>query len=121
MSDFKISGACTLCDETCFEVRMRYLEHERLPGEPKQIGGPREGAVRVTYRLLDGTMMDQTFCASCAEVVSNEEFVEIWRKNLRSWQRELEENRPDWFLKQFSNGLLYEMGRRNWMDIVNER
>lgn len=121
MSEFKISGSCTLCDEPCFEVRMRYQEHERRPGEPKQLGAPIEGAVRVTYRLYDGTQMDQTFCAGCAETVGADDYPEVWRKNLRSWMRELDGKRPEWFLQQFSNGLLHEMGRRSWIEVVNAR
>jgi hypothetical protein len=85
VSLFKISGCCTICDQPCFEVMALYKEHERRPGEPKRLGGPLEGAVRVTFRLYDGTQNDQTFCAGCAEAVGADDFPEIWR--VRAWTR----------------------------------
>lgn len=123
MSDYKISGHCTLCEARCFDVLAVYEAHERLPGEPKQLGPPVEGAVRVTFMLIDGTKTALTFCAECAKHLPNDLYLQIWRKNIRSWLRELAEKpegerNPAWFIAQFGNGLLCEMGRELWIDLV---
>ncbi len=120
MSDYKISGACTLCDEMCFEVLARWSENERYPGEPKRLGPPVDGATLITFVLFDGTKADLTFCGNCAASLTPESYVEIWRKVIRSWQREMSkgtgDQNPDWYQKQFANGILGEMGRTNWKD-----
>lgn len=122
--EFKISGCCSSCDKPCFEVIQIWGENERYPGEPKRLGKPLEGAVRIAFMLLDGSKCDMTFCASCAEALTHEQYTELWRKVIRSWEREMSvtkpgEPRPDWFNKQFSNGLLSEMGRTPWQEIGN--
>lgn len=119
MSSVKIAGHCTLCDGPCFEVMQVFDAHELYPGEPKRLGPPVEGAVRVTFLLFDGTKTHLTFCGDCAKSLSPEQYTEIWRKNLRSWLRELKVETPPWFLQQFSNGLLHELGRQPWTDIAN--
>lgn len=128
MSDFKIAGCCTRCDGHCFDVRAVWGAHERLPGEPKQLGAAMEGATRITFLLYDGTHTDLTFCESCAAELSSADYVAIWQKNIRSWKRQLDakpaeateqERRPEWFGRQFSNGLLCEIGRQLWTEIGN--
>lgn len=125
MSDYKIMGHCTLCDARCFDVLAVYEAHERLPGEPKAIGAPMEGAMRITFMLVDGTKTALTFCANCAESLPSALYLELWRKNIRSWMRELSEKpvserNPEWFEKQFSNGILCEMGRQQWTELVKQ-
>lgn len=119
MSEFKISGACTLCDEMCFEVLARWSENERYPGEPKRLGPPTPDATRISFVLYDGSKCDLTFCGKCAETLNPDSYVEIWRKVMRSWIREMEKGPvlpapPEWFVSQFNNGLLSEMGRVLW-------
>lgn len=121
MSPHKIIGCCTNCDKPCFEVTAVWGADERTPGEPKQLGSPLDGSVRVTFMLFDGTKTSLTFCAACSGPWS---YHEIWRKNLRSWMRELSwkaegERMPEWFQRQFSNGLLCEMGRQLWTEAIN--
>lgn len=121
MSEYKIIGCCTVCDKQCFEVTAMYREGERFPGEPKQLGAPLEGSVRINFMLIDGTKTSLTFCADCANAPM--EYSEIWQKNMRSWIRELSfkpegERSPEWFQRQFSNGLLCEMGRQLWTEAV---
>lgn len=123
MSAYKISGHCTLCDTRCFDILGVYESHERLPGEPKALGAPVEGAMRVTFMLIDGSKTALTFCAECSKSLPSELYLQIWRKNIRSWLRELSEKpeserNPEWFQKQFSNGLLCEMGRIPWTEAV---
>lgn len=123
MSPYKIAGCCTSCDQPCFEVLARWDEGTPLAGEPKGLGMPNGDALRVTFLLFDGTHTDLTFCAACAAALAPERYSEIWVKNLRSWQRQLNrkpppEQRPDWFVKQFSNGLLCELGRFSWKELV---
>lgn len=125
MSPYKIIGACTLCDKPCFEVMAMHSEGERLAGEPKQLGPPLEGATRITYMLFDGTKTSLTFCADCAKEQPTKVLAEIWQKNIRSWMRELatkpeSERMPEWFQRQFSNGLLCEMGRQLWTEAVKQ-
>lgn len=128
MSLYKIGGCCTRCDQHCFNVLAVYGPDERLPGEPKRLGSSLDGATRVTFLLYDGTHTDLTFCASCADEVSSADYVEIWEKVIRSWKRQLDvkrddtpdrERRPDWFGRQFENGLLCEIGRQLWEEIEN--
>ena len=122
MSEHKISGACTLCDELCFEVLATWGEDERYPGEPKRVGLPFDDAMRVTFLLYDGSKMDLTFCGPCSGTVEPGIYTDIWRKVMRSWIREMKltagsEGRATWFNGQFSNGILGEMGKQKWKDI----
>lgn len=130
VSLYKIAGCCTRCDQHCFNVLAVWGPDEMLPGEPKRLGGSLEGATRITFRLLDGTHTDLTFCESCAAELSSADYVELWQKNLRSWKRQLDrkpadaparERRPEWFGQQFTNGLLCEIGRQLWMELENDR
>lgn len=119
MSDYKIAGHCTTCDARCFDVMQVFEKHELYPGEPRRLGAPTADAVRVAFMLMDGTKTDLTFCGECAAALNEDQYLEIWRKNMRSWKRELKGETPDWFRPQFHNGLLCEMGRRQWTEIVN--
>jgi len=124
MSEYKIAGHCSQCDKPCFEVMQVYEAHERLPGEPKKLGPPRADALRITFMLMDGTKMSLTFCASCAKSLSPPHYTAIWRKVLRSWARELSEKpvgerMPAWYRPQFASGLLCELGRKKWTEVIN--
>ena len=123
MSAYKISGCCTLCDEPCFEVIARWGADERRAGEPKRLGPPLDGSIRVTFMLNDGSRSDMTFCGRCAEDLNPAYYTAIWQKVMRSWKRELDdkpeaERNPDWFQKQFSNGLLCELKREDWKELA---
>lgn len=123
MTDYKIAGHCTICDAPCFEIIAVYEAHERLPGEPKTVGPPLDGATRISYMLMDGTKTMLTFCAGCTVTVSSAQYVDIWRKVIRSWTRELSEKlvgerNPEWYHREFANGILCEMGRVLWTEAV---
>ena len=121
MSDVKLSGCCTLCDEPVFEVVARWQEGERHAGEPRRLGPPLDHARRITFLLLDGSTNDLTFCASCMESLTPAQYPAIWQKNLRSWQRELNEkpgSSMTWLEKQFGNGLLCELVRKTWKELI---
>jgi len=122
MSEFKIAGSCTTCDEPVFEVLARFDEQERRAGEPKQLGAPNDDATRITFTLFDGTRADLTFCGKCAEALNQEQYTEIWRKVIRSWIREMNGDtakHSNWFPGQFSNGLLFELGRVNLKEALH--
>lgn len=122
MSDYKVTGYCTTCDTPVFEIMARYAEHERHPGEPKQIGRPNEDTLRIRFGLYDGTITDLTFCGACAEKLSADDYHEIWRKILRSWLREMDggnEKHQNWFMPQFANGILLELGRVKMRELIN--
>lgn len=124
MTDFKISGHCTICNAAVFDIAAVNEPHERRPGEPKRVGAPHDNAVRITFILFDGSMADMTFCDDCATALSPDSYTEIWRKVLRSWQREIDESgKPEthatWFTPQFFNGLLYEQTRIHWKEIAH--
>lgn len=117
MSEFKIAGCCTLCDDHCFEVVTTWDAHERYPGEPKRLGAVIGDATLVSFMLLDGSRADLTFCAGCAESLASPQYVDIWRKVCRSWRREMQVSGapvPDWYYQQYNNGILSEMGRELW-------
>ncbi len=117
MSEYKIAGHCTLCNSECFNIIERNSADERRPGEPKRIGLPHDGTTRITFMLIDGARMDLTFCATCTASVGASSYPGIWQRVIRSWVREFEEkgtpesDRPEWFNKQFENGMLSEMSR----------
>lgn len=114
MSAYKIAGACTLCDAMCFTVLDLADD-----GSPKRLGPPLSGSTRIGFMLMDGTRMGLTFCQTCSGLLSGRHYVAIWQKVIRSWVREIgSKPRPAWFSKQFANGLLAEMGREPWEEIV---
>ena len=119
VSEVKIAGCCTTCDELCFEVMARWETHERYPGEPKRLGPPMNDATRVTFLLIDGSRADFTFCGDCAAKLDPTQYPEIWRKALRSFQREMSDTARPWFATQFQNSILSEMGRVKWTELQN--
>lgn len=124
MSLYHVAGSCALCGAKCFEIMAVYADHERLPGEPKRLGAPNAGAIRGTFMLMDGTKATLTFCEDCSQQPIEPHFTDIWRRVIRSWMRELwakpaSERNPSWFPQQFSNGLLCELGRSPWTEVIN--
>lgn len=118
MSDHKIAGACTSCGTMCFDVLAVHDSHEQYPGEPKQIGAPHEGAKRVFFRLFDGSVMQLTFCNECNPEYS--QYADIWHKVMRTWLREKDGHASADIGRQFNNGILCEIGRDNWLDVMQE-
>ena len=104
MTDHKITGMCSICDHACFVG----------PGIAT------EDSVLITFLLYDGTKTDLTFCGACAEDSMQLVFGELWKKNLRSWLRELGEERPKWFVHQLENGILCELGRTKWKELQTD-
>ena len=116
MSEYQHAGCCAKCNEPCFEIRQVWGPEERYPGEPKRLGFPVPGAVRVSFVLMDGSRADMTFCGDCNGDLTDEDRVEIWRRVLRGWKREMDTSDPgkaypDWYATHFNNGILSEMGR----------
>lgn len=118
MSPHKIPGCCSLCDEPAFEILAVWDAGEKRAGEPKRLGPPLDGSVRVTFLLLNGRRTDMTFCVGCAETLSPEHYPMLWRKNLAGYLREQDDN-PEKFSDEFGNGLLTEMGRTTWKELAH--
>ncbi len=117
LTEFKIAGACTLCDQPCFEV----IQTQAPSLEQKKLGLPLLGAMRFTFLLMDGSMMDLTFCAQCGEALAPSSYVAIWRKVMRSWLKEIGEEKQkhsSWFTPQFANGILCVLARRPWSEAI---
>jgi hypothetical protein len=115
---YKISGCCSLCDEPAFEIISRWEPHEHRPGEPKRIGKPLEGSVRVTFLLYNGRRTDMSFCGECAERPDLAEwYATLWRKNLGGYMRE-QNGDPSKFKEEFANGLLCELSRTSWKELA---
>lgn len=119
MKPYKIGGLCSLCEAPCFEVMQVFDEGERV-GEPKRLGPPMNDSVRVTFLLLDGRITDMTLCGDCASSLTAEQYVTLWRKNLAGYMRE-QNGETKKFEHQFANGILCELERENWMEIVHVR
>ncbi len=118
MSNPKIIGSCTCCDKPCFEILQVFESHEIYPGEPKLLGAPHEDARITLFRLFNGGNIRLTFCASCAETLTGEQFPLLWERVILSWNRELNGDFPEWFGKQLSNGLLYVINTNKWTEEI---
>lgn len=118
MSQHKIAGCCSICDAPCFEVLGRWDSGEKRAGEPKALGRPNDDAVRLTFLLMNGRVTDMTVCGPCADALTPEQYIELWRRNLCGYLREQDGDAAK-FVDEFANGLLYELGRKPWKDVVN--
>lgn len=118
MSSPKIAGCCSVCDAPCFEVLARWDDGDRRPGEPKSLGMPLEDSVRITFLLFNGHRTDMTFCGACAESLDPKRYALLWRRNLAGWLRE-QNGKTEKFTNEFSNGLLCELGRKQWKEVVH--
>ena len=122
MSDYKITGCCTCCDDEVFDILSRFGENGLRPGEPERIGRPHDDALRIEFLLNDGTTSYLTFCGACAVMLTPEQYPEIWAKVLRSWEREIAGNEAahaNWFPRQAGNGIASELRRLNWTEVLN--
>jgi len=119
MSPHKIPGCCSLCDEPAFEVLQVWDEGEKRAGEPKRLGPPIGGTTRVTFLLMNGRRTDMTVCGNCAGSLTPEHYPLLWQKNLAGWLREQDGN-PEKFKDEFANGLLAELGRIEWKELIEQ-
>lgn len=113
----KIPGCCSICDQPAFEVMAVWDAGEKRAGEPKRLGGPLEGTTRITFLLLNGRRTDMTFCGECSASLAPENYQTLWRKNLAGYLREQDGN-PEKFKDEFANGILAEMGRVTWKELI---
>jgi hypothetical protein len=74
---------------------------------------------RITFLLFDGRKTDMTVCGDCAKSLSPEQYPILWRKNLAGYMREQDGN-PEKFKHQFVNGILCELSRTTWKELVSE-
>jgi len=118
VSDIKVIGSCSICDKEVFDIVERFGPAEENAGRPKRIGAPHDDAMRIGFMLASGEQMDLTFCESCAEALTDEDYHELWQKVLRSWVAELGDRRPEWLTPMLGNGILCELGKQSWKDVM---
>lgn len=118
VSGIKIIGSCSICDKEVFDIIERFGPSEERAGTPKRIGAPHDDAMRIGFMLASGEQMDLTFCQSCAESLTDEDYHELWQKVLRSWVAELGDRRPEWLTPMLGNGILCELGKETWKDVL---
>lgn len=106
----KRPGHCTLCDEPVFEIRSALggAEGERV----QIIDAPLDNAIRATFQLCNGSIMDLTFCDQCILTVDTK-LDEIWDNVLESGAAE--DYIPIEQVGDFLLGLLYT---RTWKDVL---
>ncbi len=85
MSDRKLMGCCTICDEPIFEVVARHSEGPFL-GEIKTIGLPLPRARRVHVVRASGRQSFWSLCESCR--IMPEDFPGLNRKEIRAMVKE---------------------------------
>jgi hypothetical protein len=112
MANIKIPGCCSICDQEVFEIL------EKKDGIPTRVGQPKDEAQRVTFLLSGGEHMDLTFCAQCASVMNEEDYPELWKKVLRSWEHELKGKEPAWFLEMKDKSIQSEVETNNWKKVI---
>ena len=115
----KIGGLCSICEAPCYEIMDVWEEGTVRAGEPKRLGPPMNSSVVVEFLLFDGSRTDMTLCGTCAASLSAREYALLWRKNLAGYLREQNGNTSK-FKRQFSNGLLCELGRITCNEIVEK-
>ena len=116
MSEYKIGGCCSLCDEPVFEITAVWEVGTTRAGEPKALGAPNDGATQVAFLLASGGYTTMTFCENCAAELNAEHYTPLWRKNLAGYMREQNGN-PEKFADQFTNALLCELGRKQLKEL----
>ncbi len=107
----KRPGHCTLCGEPVFEIR------SALGGAPGErvllVDQPLDNAIRATFQLHGGSIMDLTFCTSCIESIPTR-LNEIWDNVLESGAAEGVMTIAQ--ANDFLLGLLYT---RTWKEVLS--
>ena len=119
MKPYKIGGLCSICEAPCFEIMAVWDAGEKNEGEPKRLGQPMNDSALIAFLLFDGNRTDMTLCGACSESLTAEQYPLLWRKNLSGYMREQNGN-PEKFKRQFVNGILCELSRTTWNEIVEK-
>lgn len=119
MSDTKLTGCCTDCDDPVFEVNTMNPD-----GTPRSVGAALPNAMRATLVLTDGSTCDMTFCEGCMEAIEAH-LPAIWAKCLRSFAAEPvdPEIRDEIRADQVRLATMVPLGVvavRRWCDILKE-
>lgn len=85
MSDRKLSGCCTVCDQPIFEVVARHADGP-YQGEIKTVGLPIPGSRRVHIVRASGRQSYWSLCESCT--IAPSDFPELNRKEIRAMIKE---------------------------------
>ena len=109
----KLLGCCTQCDREVFEVTARNPETR----EPVKVGAPKAEAVRACFILADGTRMDLTFCAECAQKIVAPQFASLWERVMTSWVASSGAEHP-WVKTQTTNAILAMDSMRRWTEVI---
>lgn len=102
----KLNGCCSKCDTEVFEIKTRYED-----GRPKQTGAPLDNGVRVGFLMVNGSVMDLTFCQSCIDSLQPSDYLPLWHRVLLSW------GKGEWATSQADNGLSGILYRTPWKDV----
>lgn len=114
----KMIGCCTKCDVEVANVVERDSE-----GRPKRIGPLPDdrrvwfdNAMRANFALANGSRMDLTFCAECANGLTPHDLPHIWGRVKDSWAVET----PDhpWPKTQRDNCILALLNVKPWLEVA---
>jgi hypothetical protein len=64
MTERKLTGCCTICDDPCFEISAKHTSGPRK-GEVSQVGRPLPGVRRVYIVRMSGSHSFWTVCPAC--------------------------------------------------------
>lgn len=88
-------GCCSSCDQEVFNIRSRWPDVRGHPfrGRPKDVGLPLQGALRLDFRLSNGTICSFTTCTECERWLLEHEEVwpQLWRKAIREMEYQMQE------------------------------
>ena len=124
MSDRKLLGCCTVCDEPIFEVAARWTEGP-MKGEIKQVVGPLPGARRLSIVRASGNQSNWSLCGDCT--VTPENISALNRKEIRAMVKEREmakdtmeqSERRDAMLRLFQFDIpIGVLGEKPWAEVT---
>lgn len=103
----KRNGCCSKCDCEVFEIVTRNPETR----EPLRVGAPLDNAMRAEFIMVNGSIMDLTFCRDCLETLAPSDYLPLWLRIMKSW------GKHEWVATQVDNGLVGIRSVRPWKDL----
>ena len=112
MSAPKVAGCCSKCDAEVFDVKRR----DPATQMPLQLGPAHENAVRVTFVLMNGSTMDITFCADCADGLTPSDYAPLWGRVMAAWAKQQADSA--WAKSQVDNGIAGMLRKQLWREVA---
>jgi hypothetical protein len=109
----KLTGCCSRCDVEVFDVVTRDPETRH----PKRLGRAHEDAMRVSFLLVNGSRMDLTFCAACANELQPADYPALWTRVMVSWVAEGQQDN-EWAKSQVNNGIVGLLHQQPWREVT---